>query len=709
MNEKFKNVEFVMGWDIGDGDTVAFARSVRGSAKEMFPLYIHKSRSEQVVKSAVSKQSNGMVLIGNDAATQQSFQINFKRPPGKWNNKSEQKIEYRQHMFDFIRGVSEAILNNSSNRTKINSAISIDEKAGARWKADKVLLVVGCPAAKIWKGKENRKQYEDLISKATGISNVIVVEESRAAIFSLFALDDLRAKINLQGGILVLDFGSSTVDATCIIPGEKAIHLSWELGAAQIERAMLQYILDGDKTQKALIKQAKVSDRKRVLIDEGECNHAVFQLRCDKEDYFDGKRDANTVPDQICLYMIDENGDLLVDDGEPVPLTVMYKITPEMMNYAIGKYRFDARKDNVVVSSGTWEQNCRNFLLAVKLLLEKNKITVRSVVVTGGGSSMPFVVNLAKDVFGFHMVVSSDTPSHSVVRGLTTIAYNSLNEEDVRKNAVDSVLKSSCNQVNETISKIAYNLAAKAYDDAISALDDSVSYASEGGVGSEGIGNRKQTVGDITKTIRDALNNSLKQNGSRIITAELKNWGESDKKLIVDTVNRAADEMYSDNALQDMIHIDSADIDTIKSNLNLPNVSIPDIGADANIIGKIIGVVLTMVLAVVLAIIAFAVPGIGFTFVVLGSIIGGSTIIEWMKKREGFPVPHRCAKSAVKKMKSNKVTELGQIKQAIYDEIEKTFTAESVYGKDFHKHYTVLKETTNRAFDRILLIAEDNE
>ena len=117
-----------------------------------------------------------------------------------------------------------------------------------------------------------------------------------------------------------MDFGSSTADATCIIPGKKAIHLSWELGAATIEQAMLQYILDSEKAKKELIKQAKANDRKQVLIDKEQCSHAIFQLRGDKEDYYDGKRDQNTVSDQVRLYMIDENGDVIVEDGEPVPL-----------------------------------------------------------------------------------------------------------------------------------------------------------------------------------------------------------------------------------------------------------------------------------------------------------------------------------------------------------------------------------------------------
>lgn len=708
---KLENVDLVMGWDIGDGDTVAYARNVSGS-KEIFPLYIHKSRSEQVVKSAVSKQSNGTILIGNDAATQQNFVINFKRSPEKWDTQSEHNIAYKQHMSDFIRGVSNAILNNSSNRTKLGSVISVDEKAGVCWKSDKVLLVVGCPAAKIWKGEKNRKKYEALISAATGINNVIVVEESRAAIFSLFALNELSAKINLQQGILVLDFGSSTADATCIIPSKKAIHLSWELGAATIEQAMLQYILDSEKAKKELIKQAKANDRKQVLIDKEQCSHAIFQLRGDKEDYYDGKRDQNTVSDQVRLYMIDENGDVIVEDGEPVPLTIMYKITPEMMQYAVSEYNFETRKDNIVVSTGSWEQNCKNFMLATKLLLEKNKIAPRSVVVTGGGSCMPFVVELAEDVFNKDKIIPSEAPSHSVVRGLATIAYNSLKEEKARKNTVKEIMSDGRKNVSDMMDSISQKLAGKAYDRAVEKLEwmIDVIHKKHPKMPEAVINlNCYWNVGDITYQIQNAIQSSLKNNVTNVTNEEIANWTSNDQKMIVERINQAVSELYSDTALQSMVKISMADVQKITQAINLPNVSIPDVGKDANILGKVVANILTVVLIVILAFIAAAVPVIGPTFVAVVGLFSWNALLEWLGKHDKFPVPLGSIKGAIKKMKNEKSTKIREIEDPLRKAIRDAFTKDSAYGGDFVKYYMVLEESANKAIDRILLITEDNE
>lgn len=203
-----KKIKAVMGWDIGDGDSVAFIKFIKPLGEEkdkLVPLYIHGIRDQQVIPSAVAKSEDGVITIGDDAAKQQEFVINFKRSPASWKNKSLRGEPYRQHTSDYIRGVSETILQNSSNRSgSMGQVIMQGSKGDMQWKKDEVLLVVGCPASVIWKGKKAREDYEQLISEATGISNVIVTEESRAAVFSLFDINNLRKKINLQGGVLVL-------------------------------------------------------------------------------------------------------------------------------------------------------------------------------------------------------------------------------------------------------------------------------------------------------------------------------------------------------------------------------------------------------------------------------------------------------------------------------------------------------------------------
>ena len=463
---RWNNIKAVMGWDIGDGDSVAFIKRIAGGDNVLRPLYLHKSRDVQVIKSAVSQNSSGFITIGEDAAKQQEFAINFKCSPENWDQQYAMGLTYRQHMRNYIRGISEAILQNSSNRDILGSIIVKDGKGNMHWKKDEVLLAVGCPSSAIWKGENIRRQYAELISEVTGISNVFVIEESYATVFSLVENNDVSEKINLQTGVLVLDFGSSTANATYTMPRKKVVNIIWELGAAQVENAMLEYILHSSKAKKLLSNMAKMYGKEkalvvknrpkkllskiakkygkeRILVVKNDCIHAVFQLKLDKEDYFDGKLGKDAVVKNVSIPIMDENGDRFLDeDGEPTMLTISYHVTDEMMRYALDEYKFHVKKNGVFANYGTWKENCWKFLNDVKLTLERENITVQTVIVTGGGSQMPFVVKLSNKVFP-EKTIPSDTPSYSVVKGLVTIAYNEVQQMGAAHNRGISIVKTT--------------------------------------------------------------------------------------------------------------------------------------------------------------------------------------------------------------------------------------------------------------------------
>ena len=94
----FSKIKLVVGCDIGDGDSGAYARIVADQGGKLLPLYAHKSRDQQIEKSAVAKTDSGVITIGEDAAKQQEFIINFKRSPKSWNNKSSLNVEYKPYL-----------------------------------------------------------------------------------------------------------------------------------------------------------------------------------------------------------------------------------------------------------------------------------------------------------------------------------------------------------------------------------------------------------------------------------------------------------------------------------------------------------------------------------------------------------------------------------------------------------------------------------
>ncbi len=708
-----KKIKAVMGWDIGDGDSVAFFKFIKPLGEEkdkLVPLYIHGIRDQQVIPSAVAKSEDGVITIGYDAAEQQEFVINFKRSPASWKNKSLRGEPYRQHTSDYIRGVSETILQNSSNRSGgMGQVIMQDSKGDMHWKKDEVLLVVGCPASVIWKGKKAREDYEQLISEATGISNVIVTEESRAAVFSLFDINNLRKKINLQGGVLVLDFGSSTADATYILPGKKAINISWELGAKKVEEAMLENILQSDRGKKGFANMAKLYSKNRVLVGN-DCSHALFGLRKIKEMYFDGRIGKSAQLQDVNINIMDEDGDQILDDfGEPVKLSINFHVTDELMHYALDEYEFSVNKDGNPVNHGTWKENCRQFLNDVKQTLEREKLPLQTVVVTGGGSQMKGVVgDLCNKAFP-GKVVPSDTPSHSVVKGLVTIAYNEVYAPEVRGKAMGDIRSAAEKNINDMIDEIAKTLSEKAYDktiDAMKALAKEHGYAD-----TDGFWKKipfDSNVGEVTRTVNKAIADSLDQNNVKNqIDNSTKRWQNKDTGAIVKCINDVSQQLYADQVMGEMIQISQADVATLAKKVVLPDITMPNVATDANLIGSVVGSVLGVVFFVVLTVIALFVPVIGPILALLG-VVAADVLYDKLMAYEKMPVNGTSIYNAARKMEKDKEEKIAEIREKIREPLRETFTKPDVYGDNFEKYYRMLEAIAEKAFDQILLKVEDD-
>lgn len=706
-----KKIKAVMGWDIGDGDSVAYIRLLTEKDNKPVSLSLHKSRDQQVEPSAVAKSKSGVITIGGDAGEKREFAINFKRSPGNWNSTSPLGVPYRQHMSDYIRGVSETILQNSSNRSGgMRQVIMQDSKGDMHWKKDEVLLVVGCSASVIWKGKGMCREYEKLISEATGISNVMVTEESRAAVFSLFGIDNLCAKIHLQAGVLVLDFGSSTADATYILPGKKAIHISWELGAAKVEEAMLEYILRGDKARREFADQAEKCGKNQIYRGHDQ-NHAIFQVRKSKEEYFDGKLGEDSRSKRVEISIIDEDGDCLINKkGDSVePLDIPYTVTEAMMHYALDEYEFSVNKDGNPVNHGTWKENCRQFLNDVKQTLEREKLPLQTVVVTGGGSQMKGVVgDLCNKAFP-GKVVPSDTPSHSVVKGLVTIAYNEVYAPEVRGKAMGDIRSAAEKNINDMIDEIAKTLSEKAYDktiDAMKALAKEHGYAD-----TDGFWKKipfDSNVGEVTRTVNKAIADSLDQNNVKNqIDNSTKRWQNKDTGAIVKCINDVSQQLYADQVMGEMIQISQADVATLAKKVVLPDITMPNVATDANLIGSVVGSVLGVVFFVVLTVIALFVPVIGPILALLG-VVAADVLYDKLMAYEKMPVNGTSIYNAARKMEKDKEEKIAEIREKIREPLRETFTKPDVYGDNFEKYYRMLEAIAEKAFDQILLKVEDD-
>lgn len=266
---------------------------------------------------------------------------------------------------------------------------------------DQILLIVGCPTSEKWTAEENRKEYEKLIKFATGVEEVRVIPESRAAMFSALA-DGKGRMISAYGGAMVYDFGSSTVDCTYMKTGERCVEMSWDLGAREIEKNLRKLMCQNAR---------EVAKQKNVELAP-QNNYTILErkLRAAKEAYFNGALDegSNLIPYKFPL-------------AEGKKLTVYLELNENSIQKALEE-GIVLQADHEIIS-GNWKACCKEFFQKSKQYVEENRRAVKEIVLTGGASKMDFVVDYAHEVFPeeHYTVTCAKNPSFSVSYGLVWV------------------------------------------------------------------------------------------------------------------------------------------------------------------------------------------------------------------------------------------------------------------------------------------------
>lgn len=263
---------------------------------------------------------------------------------------------------------------------------------------EQILLVVGCPASEEWTEEKSRKEYEQLIKKATGAAEVRVIPESRAAMFSALA-DGKGRMISAGDGAVVYDFGSSTADSTYMKSGERCVEVSWNLGARAIEKTLCR-MMCCEASEKA--------DRLGLDIVPSE-NYANLErrLRAVKEAYFNGSLDEES---SVFAWKFSTAG------GKKI--TAILDIDDELMDRALGDEAVNVELNGALLA-GSWKYCCKEFFRKSKALIEEN-YSVKEIVLTGGASKMDFIAQYAREIFPEpkYVVTCSPNPCFSVSQGL---------------------------------------------------------------------------------------------------------------------------------------------------------------------------------------------------------------------------------------------------------------------------------------------------
>lgn len=402
MKQVTPNTEFIIGIDFGHGETSAAFYNLK--TQDKFDIDILPGL--KVIKSAVAiveQEGKEAILVG-DAAIQyapiaKDFQVSFKKRP------SEMTKTERNRMISFMKGVYAGILDRHPDyKTR-----------------DHIVYIARPSQDKLWKAEENA--YLALAEEA-GIPVAGIQKESRAAYFRARTQPDSKIDTLVKNGVLIVDFGSSTVDFTYLNDSLTApIDDGRPLGASMVEQTILEYALShpNDLTMPRFAQLYGYNEGSNPY------NQLLYKFREAKEAFY-GKK----LPKFQVMF---DYGDLTSSEKEQLSGLGGISLSRSEIETILGKN-----------TKNGYIQRVKEAVLAFKTeKLKNNKVVC--VYLTGGASRMDFVREIFMEVFGLDEAhcPQDDNPSVIVSQGVAHLSYADVKakeRESDLKHLADSAINS---------------------------------------------------------------------------------------------------------------------------------------------------------------------------------------------------------------------------------------------------------------------------
>ncbi len=402
MTEVTPHTEFVIGIDFGHGETSAAFYSLKSAHEPSKDLDILPG--QKVIKSAVAiLEQEGMqtICVGDEAIANapiaKDFQISFKKRP------SEMSSVDRTRMVAFMKGVYAAILDRHPDyRTR-----------------EHVVFIARPSQDELWKSEET--EYVKIAEDA-GLPVAGIQKESRAAYFRARTQPDSKIDQEVKKGVLIVDFGSSTIDFT-YLNGSLAspIDDGRPLGASQVEKSLLEY----------------------ALANSTDENMKTFALLYGNN--------ANSIPYNQLLYIFREAKEIFYRKKMPI-FQVMYDFSiltssEKQQLSGLGSISIPrVQLDKILGKNikGGYIQKIKEAVIAFKNeKLKDNKVVC--VYLTGGASRMDFVREIFMEVFSLDAAhcPPDDNPECIVSQGVAHLSYADIKTKETEvelKNKVKRII-----------------------------------------------------------------------------------------------------------------------------------------------------------------------------------------------------------------------------------------------------------------------------
>lgn len=401
----------VLGFDLGHGETaLAYIPGCKDKtipAKKVFDSNI----------TAIAYLSTGDVVWGKTAISYQEnaqaevFDIGFKCKPGTDNKLDKKKIS------DFAL----TVYRDAKSSLNLNGQQHIE-------------LFMGCPSG--WSDEEKEK-YKTLFTQA-GLPNVTVIAESEAAYAYYF--EELKGKKNskvsignIAGFPLILDFGSSTLDATVERKIGEPISDGINLGSSLIDEAILTWNLKSYRNSqyplKTYITESYI-EKINGFLESSRSAYAIALLKCReaKEKYFK-KRETLPLTQRLRIVEQPLMEHPCISEFIPLYIFIDDEVIETLLNQPLKEIlpSKSIPKDDKLGDLGThsWLEWCQLFLQQKMCLeLEKKGLSLKDIGIiafTGGASLMPQVKKVVEQIFcdldSRHIKYDSD-PMLCIAKGL---------------------------------------------------------------------------------------------------------------------------------------------------------------------------------------------------------------------------------------------------------------------------------------------------
>lgn len=383
--------EYIIGIDFGHGETSAAICRIDNNKD---PEDIELIEGKKAIPSTIyidKEDGIDRILIGKEAVAEYGkggkgeFYAYFKQSPSTLDESKEPAI---RTMKLFMRKVYEIICR---------------RRAGELMEGDKIkqnhVVFIACPSQSQQWDKDAMNKYVHLALDAglpvagASIDNKFtlsgIVRESRAAYIRALQKDETK-QISTKG-ILVIDYGSSTIDITYYKEGETPVDKGYPIGASMVEKSIFDYLkeyhddLEGNQNPEVL--------RKIEKTHPGVATKCLYSIREAKEQFYTDYKFANAIE-------------------------IGFKFKP----------RIDADKIDIEIEKDTmlseilplYINEVKNAFVDFKQNFIKDSF-VTVMVITGGASRMKFVQDLARDVFGEGIkFIPPQDPSLTVSNGIAT-------------------------------------------------------------------------------------------------------------------------------------------------------------------------------------------------------------------------------------------------------------------------------------------------